>query len=262
MTAFETLLWVSRILGVAIALHTLELWHLRGVMADDGVWRWSDVRADVRVFPGPVVRLLDALLRPRAFSFVLATRIACAVWIVIAPHALPAVLLWLGSLLIALRFRGSFNGGSDFMTLVVLSGLCVATLLPSPLASVGALWWIALQACNSYLLAGWVKLRTASWRSGEAFSVFMRSTIFGSPGLPRLLIDRPFASRAIAWSVIAFECAFPMALAGPRACLAFTVLAGMFHVTNAYVIGIHRFVLAWAATYPAIYWCSQHWLPA
>lgn len=36
----------------------------------------------------------------------------------------------------------------------------------------------------------------------------------------------------------------------------------MFHVTNAYVIGIHRFVLAWAATYPAIYWCSQHWLPA
>lgn len=262
MTASEALLWVSRIVGVAIALHTLELWHLRGVMADDGVWRWSDVREDVRVFPSVVVRGLDALLRPRAFSILLALRIACAGWIVIAPHALPMVLLWAGSLLIAMRFRGSFNGGSDFMTLVVLSGLSVGALVPSPIATVGALWWIALQACNSYLLAGWVKLRTASWRSGEAFSVFMRSTIFGSPGLPRVLIDRPGMARAIAWSVIAFECAFPLALAGPRACVAFTALAGAFHVTNAYVIGIHRFVLAWAATYPAIYWCSQHWMHA
>ncbi len=237
-------------------IQSLELWTIRRVAADDGVWRWSVVRRELHVFGGPILRGLDALLNERAFLGLVIVRALCAIAIMVVPHALPVLLLLASTLLIALRWRGSFNGGSDFMTLVVLTALAAATLFSQqPIATVGALWYIALHTCNSYFLAGFVKLRTANWRNGRALVGFMQSTMYERPPLsPRLF--PPWLSRVVSWGVIGLECLFPLSLVRPESCAVLIALAGIFHVFNAYALGLNRFVLAWAATYPALLWCS------
>jgi hypothetical protein len=195
---------------------------------------------------------LDLFLPYRNFCVLLVARGAAAVAILFVPHAALFGFLLLSSLLISLRWRGSFNGGSDFMTLVVLTGLLAAQWKPE-----AGLWYIALQTVNSYFVAGVVKLRTASWRSGKALAGFAQTTIYDSPGAAAIFVRHPALARAASWVVIALECAFPLALAGPLPCA--ILLGGMFafHLGNVHVFGLNRFALAWAATYPALFYCSQ-----
>jgi hypothetical protein len=40
-------------------------------------------------------------------------------------------------------------------------------------------------------------------------------------------------------------------------CVAIVAVALAFHIANVYVFGLNRFVWAWAATYPALYFCSR-----
>lgn len=257
-TPDATLVAVARIVAVALILQTLELWSIRRVAADDGIWPWAIVRRDFTVFPIWVQRLVDAVLSYRGWLVLLGVRLLCALTLLWAPSALPCLILFATTLLIAMRWRGSFNGGSDFMTLVVLSALSVATVFSTHrMATVGALWYVALHACNSYFLAGLVKLRTPNWRSGRALVGFLQTTVYGRAPVPSAWLEQPLASRVAAWSVIGLECLFPLALINSTGCAALVGMAFMFHVGNAYVFGLNRFLLAWAATYPALWWCSQ-----
>ena len=60
---------------------------------------------------------------------------------------------------------------------------------------------------------------------------------------------------AASWLVITLECGFPAALVAPELAIALLTIAGTFHVGNALVLGLNRFVWAWLAAYPALlYW--------
>ena len=243
---------VERVIAVAVILQTLELWLVRRVAADDGVWRWPTMRQEL-----PARGLLDLLLGYRGFLVLLAARLAAAVALVFVPHLAMLLVLLATSLLVSLRWRGSVNGGSDFMTLVVLSALAVAAAFPTrPMVAVGCLWYIAIQACNSYFLAGLVKLKSAAWRDGRALPAFLAGAVHDPTVLLRAL-SRPWLARAAGYFVIALECSFPLALFRPEACAVLVGLALVFHVANVYVFGLNRFLWAWAATYPALFYCSQ-----
>ncbi|HEX5656779.1 MAG TPA: hypothetical protein VFX59_06270, partial [Polyangiales bacterium] len=108
----EAVDWTARLLAFSWLLQALEHWRVRrelavllpwgivrreyGVHFDDRAWPWLIALQGV---------LALALLTP------------CA-WFPWAALAL--------ALLQAARFRGSYNGGSDAMTLVVLLGLAIA----------------------------------------------------------------------------------------------------------------------------------------
>ena len=248
MSPTEALTWVQRISAASILLQTIELGQVRAVAADDGVWRWDIMRRDADVFPRPIRWLLDHTLAYPNFLVLLALRGIAALALFFWPHAVPIAFLFLSTVLIALRWRGSFNGGSDFMTLVVLSALTAASAFPDhPRVTEGSLWYIAIQVCNSYFLAGFSKLRTPNWRSGRALSGFLACTIYGSPPIPLSLAQHPIFSRAASWFVIGWQCLFPLALLHPVACLALIACATGFHLTNVYVFGLNRFLWAWAS---------------
>jgi len=173
---------------------------------------------------------------------------------------LPLVLLlWASTALIALRWRGSVNGGSDFMTLVVLGALSVARAAPErPLVSLGCLWYVAIQACNSYFIAGLVKLKAASWRQGRALPAFLADAAYDASALRSWLTRHPRFARVLGWAVMALECSFPLALVHPTLCTLLVTLALAFHIANVYVFGLNRFLWAWAATYPALFFASHH----
>jgi hypothetical protein len=258
----QALHWTSMITGIAVFFQTLELISIRKTAHDSGIWDWRLIRRDFETLPNWLCSflnpLLDSLLAYPNFLGVLALRLICAAWIVLAPQPIPTILLFVSTLLISLRWRGSFNGGSDFMNLIVLSALSVATLFKeSPVIGVACLWYIAIQTCTSYFIAGTIKLQRQNWRNGKALSGFLSTTIYSPDSLSAMISDSQILSQIASWAVIVFECLFPLALLNSNVCIAFMSLAILFHLSNFYFFGLNRFLLSWAAAYPALYYCSQ-----
>jgi hypothetical protein len=159
---------------------------------------------------------------------------------------------------VQLRWRGTFNGGSDFMTTIVLAALAVAGWgRAHPLWPSGALLYAAVQAATSYFLAGVAKLRRPAWRDGRALRFFAAHSVFAAPPWPGGLWRSLAATRALGWLTLAFECGFPLALLVPSLTLPWLALGLIFHAANAWLLGLNRFFFAWAATYPALWYASR-----
>lgn len=254
MSLATTLIWMERLISLAVVQQTAEFLVLRPVVADrDGIWRWAALEREFQVFGRFIARALGVALGERGFTVLLVVRLVAAAAIWLVPHPAWIAVLLASALLIAIRWRGTFNGGSDYMTLIVLSGLLVARCAgEGSWGARAAVAYVALQACLSYFIAGVVKLRAASWRDGRALAGFLR--VFGGP-LPGRF-NHPWLLFAGGWAIVAFECSFPLALLGPRVCVAYLTVAMAFHGANAYLFGLNRFLLAWAAAYPAVWWLS------
>jgi hypothetical protein len=61
------------------------------------------------------------------------------------------------------------------------------------------------------------------------------------------------------WLVIVFECAFPLVLwVRPQGAALLLACGLAFHLCNALVLGLNRFLWAWLAGYPALlFWSGQ-----
>lgn len=238
------LLWTQRLVALSVLLQTIELWRLRGTVTDDGIWPWPVLRADFDGFPGWVRRGLDLALAYPNFLGLLALQAAASLalfwWLGAAP------VLVLSTVLVSLRWRGAFNGGSDYMTVTVLLALAVAALVDRPLATLACLWYVALQCCLSYFVAGVVKLSRANWRNGRALSAFTGGRL------------SPRRAARWSWAVIGFQSAFPLALLVAGLAPVFVLGAVGFHLGNFYFFGLNRFFWAWLATYPALFYCAAY----
>jgi len=236
--------------AIAVAVGTLELLAVRRAFADDGIWRWSTLSAELR----PLRRLLAY----RPFVALLVCRLACAALLLVGVHGPVAPALWVMTVLVNLRFRGTYNGGSDLMTMVVLTGLVVAHLgHRSPVVVGGALLYVAAQATLSYLVSGVAKMRNPEWRRGHALAAFVARPDFAVPPRVRWALGGDPRATAASWAVMTFECTFPLALAGVRIAWVFVALAVVFHLANIAVFGLNRFLLAWAASWPAVIFAAR-----
>ncbi|HEY6880533.1 MAG TPA: hypothetical protein VI299_21060 [Polyangiales bacterium] len=231
MSAASALTWTARLLAWSLFLQAVEWWQARSLLRASFPWhivrRDYGVRFEDRAWPGLV--LAQAVL---AIALALSD---AALW----PWS--ALVL---ALLHAARFRGNYNGGSDAMTLVVLLGLAIGRTFSAP----AGLGYITAQLVLSYFLAGCWKLRDRAWRDGSALERLLalpqyRSTPLVVPG-----------TRWLGYGVLAFECAFPLALFGLA--LPFAALGITFHAVNARVLGLNRFLWAWLAAYPALFYWS------
>ncbi len=259
----EALLWTQRIASVSVMLQALEFFKMRHSLKSSrgGIWDWRIIRQEFAVYPRIIQSILDFFLGYPGFIFLLCIQLIAAVSILISPHPVAFCALFAGSVLICLRWRGTFNGGSDFMTLIVLMALCVSSFFPeNPKVQIGCLGYIALQSCVSYFLAGWVKIRKKNWRTGKALRGFLASSIYEPNWTTRWIIQQPVVAFLLSWGVLVFECSFPLALFFPDLCLIWIGTGLTFHLGNAYILGLNRFVWAWAATYPALFYFSSQYL--
>jgi hypothetical protein len=243
----------------AALLQSIELLQLRASFADSGgVWSWRVLRREFTGLPRWARGVLDALLCERGLVWILALRALCAIALVAWPRPWEAATLFATTLLISMRWRGTFNGGSDYMTLIVCAATWVGrTWIDQPRVVAGALAYVALQACLSFWVAGWVKLKQPEWRDGRAIAGFMGSRYYGVPSaFASWARMHPGWLRLSAWGIILFECVFPLALARRDLAMAMIAGAAAFQLANAYALGLNRFVWAWAAAYPAVYWLS------
>ena len=253
--AFELLL------GWSLLLQTLEYLRLPTL---DRISHWPAQRSELPLRPAWLKPLLDHLLADRPYQALLWLRLALALGLMAGllrgPAGLLGALLLFGiALLLLFRWRGAFNGGSDFMTLVGLTGLLLAQGLCAfghdPLGWRAGLWYVALQSVTSYFVSGWVKLLRPEWRNGRALPVFLDSGIYG-PLSTHSPYRWPALARVVAWLFTVWEGLFPLALLDLRLAAFFCASGTVFHFLVFWYFGLNRFFWAWLATFPAVLFCA------
>ena len=252
LTEAQALIWTQRMIAVGLIQQSVELLSIRRDFGRDGVWSWMILRGDFNFLPKYAMAFFDWILADSRFIAVIALQLILA----IASLFFPVALIFFGQLLtatlICLRWRGTFNGGSDFMTLIVLTGVVLAGFFGSKNGGVTmALIYIALHSVLSYWVAGAAKFADQSWRSGKA----LRSFLKGAPS--RVWVPGPRAAIFFTFLILVFECSFPLAILRPESCFFYMIFGLLFHTSNALVLGLNRFILPWAATYPALWYLSQ-----
>jgi hypothetical protein len=257
--AIDTLLFVARLMGLAIIFQSLEFIKIKDSLSEKGIWRWSELRSDYSFLPEKVRQFLDWVMKDSIFNEMIKLRFFMGILAALYPHFfIIFVFLFLSSFLITLRWRGSFNGGSDYMTLIILLCLCIAFLnKDSSILAKGALWYISLQVISSYFLAGLYKIKQEKWRSGKAIYGFVSSPNYKVPQLVLTKSQDPIWAMRASWAVMIFEISFPLALLHPNLTLIYLLAGAFFHLGNFWVFGLNRFFWIWCASYPAIYYSAK-----
>jgi hypothetical protein len=244
--------------GWSLIIQTLEYLRMGHATSPDGLWAWSVQRQDIP--HAGVRRMLDVVFMPEAHRLHLWSRLLAALMLIAGQGSFGLLLfLFVGNLLILIRWRGAFNGGSDFMTQVVLTGLLIVYAVSAGIdAELGAragLLYICIQAVTSYFISGWVKTLRPEWRNGHAMTIFLNGAIYG-PLPAHHLLRRPRLAFLGSWAFILWECAFPFALVNTAHAIGFCTVAACFHFLVFMFFGLNRFFWAWMCSFPAIIWCA------
>jgi hypothetical protein len=262
MNLYLTVRALECLLATSLLIQTLEFLRLSRFADARSVWSWQRQRGDVAHTSVWLQKLFDWLFQERVHQAHLLLRLGTAASLFFGVSMVSAVFLFVSSLLILIRWRGAFNGGSDFMTMVVLTGLLVSQLAQPIVGSVIAwragLWYITIHAISSYFISGAIKLISSDWRSGRVLIHFLDGGLYGPLSDNSRLRKKPIALIA-SWSFIGWECLFPLALAGPQWAMLWCGIAALFHFLVFRFFGLNRFFWAWAASFPAIINCSTQW---
>ena len=250
------------LLAWSLLLQLLEYLRMDSATQAHGLWSWALQRRDL---PKEWQRrVLDHLFAPHVHRLHLWLRLAIlGAWLGNSEQPLWITLLFVSQLTLFVRWRGAFNGGSDFLTLVALTGQLLGTWLEQIVANEWAwragLWYVSLQAVTSYFISGWVKLLRREWRRGEAMTIFLNAAIYG-PLPASHPLRKPGLAKLGSWAFIGWECVFPLALLHPSLAVLFCGVAALFHFLVFWFFGLNRFFWAWIAAFPAIVWsASQPW---
>lgn len=171
----------------------------------------------------------------------------------------PWVLLTLSlhSLVVLHRFGGPYNGGSDRMALLVLYCLCLAQVLPKGIGQEAVFGYLGVQVILSYFMSGKVKIVNLDWRNGRALEDVFSFSAYPVSETLRDLANRPRLLWAMSWAVMLFELLFPLSLLNETLLIAALGVAGLFHLANACLFGLNRFLWFWIASYPSILWLQS-----
>ena len=116
-----------------------------------------------------------------------------------------------------------------------------------------SIFFICFQALLSYFTSGFAKLVSPIWRGGEAMIGIVDTVSYGNKVFARLLVKNATLSKLLCWSVIIFECAFPLlAFTGVQTTIIFIVTGIIFHLSIAIFMRLNNFFWTFIATYPAI----------
>lgn len=245
MNSLAALELSARLLAVLALVQAYEFYRLDYATADRGIWRWRDLEHELG-------RPFGWLLSERSFFFLNLFRALVAFDVLFTANWHSVFILFLIHVLTLLRWLGTFNGGSDYMNLLLLWLVSLGLWRKGTMAEV-CVYYMAFQLCLSYFKAGWIKLRNVHWRQGRTLPAFLGSNIYErSPWLEGLMAYRGLAFFA-SWTIILFEVTFPAAILNAHLSLVYMASGLAFHAGNAYVFGLNRFFFAWLAAYPAIY---------
>ena len=201
---------------------------------------------------------MEHLVAPWQERRLFITRIALAVLLMIgvAPFIVEGLLLLLGVAILH-RFHGPYNGGSDRMSLLLLTCLFLSHLALARLWQELALGYLAVQLVLSYAMAGGLKLVNPDWRSGRALTDVLQFSVYPVSDDIRAWCVSSTLMTSLSWALILFELLFPLTLVNGAALKVGLATAAAFHFATACMFGLNRFLWIWLAAYPPLLWFQQ-----
>jgi len=161
------------------------------------------------------------------------------------------------SVIILHHFDGPYNGGADRMGLLILLSLGLYHAAPTHYWQEIAFGYLALQLIFSYFISGWVKLKNSEWRNGQALVDVFRFSVYPVSESLRNWSNSPVILFYMSWTVILFELIFPFSLLTNVTLFIALAIAACFHLANACLFGLNRFLWIWLAAYPSLVWFQQ-----
>ncbi len=144
--------------------------------------------------------------------------------------------------------------GAHHMNLILIGSLCLTSFfdIHSKIA-LFCMWFVSAQIILAYFIAGIKKLLSPIWYSGDALTFIFRTEAYGHPWMYRLIEKRPILRKSLAWGVISFETLFPLVAFGNSFTIGLFLSIGIvFHLMNAFLLGLNNFTFAFIATYPIL----------
>lgn len=227
-----------------------------------GLNNWEISRHSSSFTSAPVRTVLDVVGRPGVTTGIYTAKAAAALVLMspwggrrtrFAANAALAV----GSVVMHPRQHYGTDG-SDQVSFLVQAAAAVGRSSSRPAVADAALWVVALQSTMSYAVSGFVKLAGETWRQGKALEGVTRTMTYGDRWTYDLLRRFPRAGKAVGASVLALECAAPLAYLG-RGRLArwHTLGTTAMHLGIAKTMALGRFVPAFTSMHPAVLYTAR-----
>lgn len=224
----------------------------------DGVLAWKANGGMEPLWTRRESRMLDRLMEYPQFLLVPAVQALASVALLspgrsrVQRGVLTGVLL--ATVRLSHRHHRTGYDGSDQITDVGLVSVALEKVFSADSrARHACLQFLAYQTCVGYFSSGSVKFFSRTWRSGEAITGIFRTGTYGDDSFSRVVNLHPAIPRLLAWTVIVGEMTFPLVLVAPKpVSRAILAAAGAFHLANARLMGLNRFVWGFTGTYPAI----------
>jgi hypothetical protein len=256
---------VAILAAVATVVCSAELLVRPGVMLDTGLSSWTVSQLAAGWLSGRRFHyIIGWALDARRVRWLLLLRLSCGVVLLFSAIVFPSVMGFAAAVIALvsalLVLRSSYgHDGADQLLVATFFAVALSQLRGAGHAVEIALWFIALLSCLSYLSAGVSKLLSPMWRNGTALPGILATDIYGHPFARLVIQSLPMNGRIACWTVIIFECAFPLVLLGWVPLTISLIIVGLtFHLSTAIFMHLNSFLWAFCATYPAVLFCSFH----
>jgi hypothetical protein len=231
------------------------------LLSDDGLlsWRVGSLRR-TWASKGALHRFLDSLFRYPNVLLIVAVYTLLASIILVLPieyAGRPWLVIPLAACTCILFLRNNYGfDGADQLMWLIFAALVPVSLVGTDETKIAYLWFIAAQVSLAYGVAGIAKAAAKGWRDGIFLAGIVGTKIYGYPKLAAWLVRRPRQAIVHSRMIIFFECSFLLMIVMPLPVALFWLLAGLvFHLINAFIMGLNTFVWAFAAAYPALLYC-------
>jgi len=256
------------ILSVGVFISALEYIKKIQVFSDNGLLSWNVMQLRWnKQDQKPLLKPLSKLFNERGLAALFIIR--CLLIISLLFFPLQSAMGWVLVSLLGISLLTSSlvtyygSDGSDQMTMLIIITLIICNLpgLSSRRLTEIGLWFIGLQACLSYTVAGIAKLISSEWRGATAIKDVFSTKTYGSKKATLFLQKYPAANGFLCWNVMIMETLFPLCLFLPWPyAMVFLIWGFTFHFFTALIMGLNSFFWAFMATYPALYFIN-HQMP-
>lgn len=247
------ILMTSISVSFVIILQSIEMLQIISKKEFKEIWSFDNLKSDLeRGLPLPN-SIIGFIFSESIFKIIVILQLILACLGLYYHEPALFLSLFFTNLIICIRFRGTFNGGSDMMTFVVLTGVLIATVsLEEKFQRLGLIY-ISIHTLYSYFKAGLIKLKESDWRQGLALPAFLsRSLNVDIRNLGEWLERKPNLRRGLSWGVLAFELAAISVIFLPNITLYYFIIALGFHFFIYLAFGLNRFFWIWSTAWPAI----------
>lgn len=227
-----------------------------------GLNNWEISRHSSSFTSRPVRAVLDVVGRPGVTTGIYAAKAVIAVGLM-SPwggrRARFAANAALAASSVVMHPRQHYGtDGSDQVSFLVQAAAALGRSSSRPAVVDASLWAVALQSTMSYAVSGFVKLTGETWRQGRALEGVTRTMTYGDRWTFDLLRRYPRAGRVVGASVLALECAAPLAYLGRgRLARLHTLGTTGMHLGIAKTMALGRFVPAFTSMHPAVLYTAR-----